>query len=329
MSYRDGDEVGDNDRAPPPSLEEGEEEDCVRLVRSNKPEDDADKKDYKFRAVVLFLPQCGVFYCARERREDCVGVPKSLVPLDMSWIRLEREEGPGRSVSYTFGEGGYVKQLHQQHMSEMVPGRCSVSAWRISRRRTSNFRQNRLIYRVKQCSDSNGPMLAPDVFLGEDCASWPHAYLSVEYNKRLAGATSARKDGRHYAPSCHHFQMPEICWIIVPEVTNNVDLMVDVANTGQFKNRQSVVMIPIAMVVDGEEDREPIQCHDDHDADSEEHNNQDADTHLIGALNNITLHNEVLRRHLLRGSAWAKGGDTGTMQAIKTLVAMDRVSTLP
>ena len=137
--YRDGDEVGDNDCAPPPSLEEGEAEDRVRLVRSYKPEDEADKNDYKFRAMVLFLPQCGVFYCARERREECVGVPKSLIPLDMSWLRLEREEGPGGSVSYTFGEGGYVKRLHQQHVSEMIPGRCSVSAWRISRRRTSNF----------------------------------------------------------------------------------------------------------------------------------------------------------------------------------------------
>ena len=99
-------------------------------------------------------------------------MPKSLIPLDMSWLCLEREEGPGRSVSYTFGEGGYVKPLHQQHVSDVIPRRCSVSAWKISRRRRSDFRQNHLMYRVKQCSDSDGPMLAPDVFLGEDCASW-------------------------------------------------------------------------------------------------------------------------------------------------------------
>ena len=106
--------------------------------------------------------------------------------------------------------------------------------------------------------------------------------------------------------------------------------MVDVANTGhQFKNRQSVVMIWNAMVVDGEEDREPILYHNDLDADSEDQNDRDADTHLIGPLNDITLHNEVLRRQLSKGSARAKGGDIGTMHAIGTLVAMDRVGTLP
>jgi hypothetical protein len=135
-------------------------------------------------------------------------VPKSLIPLDMSWLRLDKEEGPGGSVLYTFGEGVYVKRLHQQHVLEMIPGRCSISAWRISRKRTSNFRQNPVMYRVLQCSNS---ILAPDVFLGEDCASWPHADPSAEYNKRLAGATSARKDGRHYALSCHHFRIPESC----------------------------------------------------------------------------------------------------------------------
>ena len=178
-------------------------EDCVRLVQLYKPEAEADKKDFKFRAVVLFLPQCGVFYCARERREECVGVPKSLIPLDMSWLRLEREDGPDGSVL------------------EMISGRCLVSAWRISRRRTSNFRQNCVMYRMKQCSDSNGPMLAPDVSLGEGCVSWPHADLSAEYNKQLAGATSARKDDRHYALSCHHFRILETCWMIKGRGSSN------------------------------------------------------------------------------------------------------------
>ena len=58
---RDGDEVGDDDGAPPPSLKEGKAEDRVRLVRSYNPEDKADKNDHKFRAMILFLPQCGVF----------------------------------------------------------------------------------------------------------------------------------------------------------------------------------------------------------------------------------------------------------------------------
>ena len=56
---RDGDKIRDNDGAPPPSLKEGDEaKDRVRLVRSYKPEDKADKNDHVFLAsMILFLPQ--------------------------------------------------------------------------------------------------------------------------------------------------------------------------------------------------------------------------------------------------------------------------------
>ncbi len=84
----------------------------------------------------------------------------------MSWLRLEREEKPDGSVSYAFGEGKYVKRMHRQHTSELIRENCSISAWRISTRRTLDFRQNRIMYRARQCSDSDGPMLAPDVFFG-------------------------------------------------------------------------------------------------------------------------------------------------------------------
>jgi hypothetical protein len=47
--------------------------------------------------------------------------------------------------------------------------------------------------RVKQCSNSNGPMLAPDVFLGEDCASWSHADLSAEYKKTPGGCQQCQE----------------------------------------------------------------------------------------------------------------------------------------
>ena len=54
--------------------------------------------------------------------------------------------------------------------------------------------------------------------------------------------------------------------------------MVDVADDGQFRNRQSVMMIRNAMVVDSEDDRESERYR----------KNWDADTRLIGALNHIT-----------------------------------------
>ena len=120
--YPDG-TGGDDGARCPTLLRCGEAEDSVRLVRSYKPEDEDDKNDYKFRATLLFLPQCGVFYCARERRDERVGVPKSLVPLDMSWLRLERVEEPGGGSSYAFGEGGYVKRFYRQKLSEVTMGK--------------------------------------------------------------------------------------------------------------------------------------------------------------------------------------------------------------
>ena len=55
-----------------PSSARGVEDD-VLLVRSSYQEDDLDDdNDFKFRTMIL-LPQCGVFYCARERRKNTCG----------------------------------------------------------------------------------------------------------------------------------------------------------------------------------------------------------------------------------------------------------------
>ncbi|KAI2499386.1 hypothetical protein MHU86_15098 [Fragilaria crotonensis] len=81
-------------------------EDDVLLVRSYHEDDLDDKNDFKFRTMILFLPQCGVFYCARERRKEDVGVAKTHVALDMSWLRLERSTDSNGKVSYTFGREG-------------------------------------------------------------------------------------------------------------------------------------------------------------------------------------------------------------------------------
>ncbi len=39
-------------------------DDRVVMVKSYFPGDIDDVNDYKFRTMILFLPQCGVFYCA-------------------------------------------------------------------------------------------------------------------------------------------------------------------------------------------------------------------------------------------------------------------------
>jgi hypothetical protein len=97
----------------------------------------------------------------------------------MSWLCLERNTDNNGKVSHTFGKGGYVKQLHEEEPKELRfnenPYRSyklfeksvdRVLAWQRSLNRTSDLQQNRVVYRVKQCRDSDGPKMAPDVFNG-------------------------------------------------------------------------------------------------------------------------------------------------------------------
>ena len=84
-------------------------DDRVVMVKSYFPEDTDDVNDYKFRTMILFLPQCGVFYCAREQPSADVGVLKTLVAFDMSWLCLTQRTNVRGEVSHSFGNGAYVK----------------------------------------------------------------------------------------------------------------------------------------------------------------------------------------------------------------------------
>ena len=84
--------------------------------------------------------------------------------------------------------------------------------------------------------------MAPDVIDGVR-RTWKEEYLALEYNRRLATANSAKKDGRHYAQGCHHSRLPGKCWIIDPGLEHFVDIMVDLPRLGRHKNKQSVVMV--------------------------------------------------------------------------------------
>ncbi len=63
-------------------------DDCVVMVKSYFPSDSDDVNNFKFRTMILFLYQRSVFYCVRERRSADVGVLKTLVAVDMSWLCL-------------------------------------------------------------------------------------------------------------------------------------------------------------------------------------------------------------------------------------------------
>jgi hypothetical protein len=285
-------------------------DDRVVMVKSYFPGDVDDVNDYKFRTMILFLPQCGVFYCARERRSADVGVLKSLVALDMSWLRLTQQTNGHGEVSYTFGDGGYVKRFHSGgvyhpsgHSHDEVDG---ISAWRVLLDRTNDPGQNRVSFRVVQSLDCDGPVMAPDVYAGQYTVAWPHADLAEEYNGRLARANSARKDGRHYAPGCHHSRLPDTCWIIDPTLDPFIDIIVDLPQVGQCKHRQSIIMVRNVFFVDGS-----------------------GDDDLAGAISCITECNKSLRSGSSHGRVRAKSGDVGTMHAIGTHVELDGVTTVP
>jgi hypothetical protein len=228
-------------------------DDDIVLVRSYHEDDLDDANDYKFRTMILFLPQCGVFYCARERRGDEVGVSKTLVALDMSWLCLGRSHDLDGNFSSQFGEGGYVKKFtadaYGQYRHACSDGKFRsywshhVSGWRICFNTTLTSQQNRVCYRVSQCLDSEGPKMPPDVFDGHEQADLRPEYLRALYNERLAFAKSATKKGRHYAQGCHHYRLSQNCWVIDPTTQHFVDIMVDLPDVGNERNRQSVVMV--------------------------------------------------------------------------------------
>jgi hypothetical protein len=284
----------------------GDEDDVV-LVRSYCEDDLHDDNDYKFRTMILFLPQCGVFYCARERRHEDVGVAGTLVALDMSWLRLRRRyDRVEKRVSYTFGEGGYVKRFHVENTDESLRSYdyyLKLSAWRLSLNRTTDSQQDRVVYRVRQCLDEKGPMMAPDVIDGVRC-TLGEKHLAAEYNRRLATANSARKDGRHYAQGCHHSRLSDGCWVIDPTEEHFVDIMVDLPRLGRQKNKQSVVMV------------RNVNCLTD-----------DGGGSLRSAMSCIAKHNKALRLAKRKGTARANTGDNGTMHALGSRVHFDGVTT--
>jgi hypothetical protein len=84
----------------------------VRPVVLYRAEHLGPEKDYLYRAAILFLPQCRVFYCHREHCGRGVGVPGTLTADDMSWLRLQRKVTDcGRGVSYTFSSDSFVKRF--------------------------------------------------------------------------------------------------------------------------------------------------------------------------------------------------------------------------
>ncbi len=103
---------------------------AVCHAQSYIPDDGAPDGDYQFRAVILFLPQCGVFYCSRDRHAGDAGLQGTLRAYDMSWLRLVRTESEHCLPSYTFGDDSYVQRFYSD--TTLPCGTHQVSAWRLS-----------------------------------------------------------------------------------------------------------------------------------------------------------------------------------------------------
>ncbi len=73
--------------------------DRVAMVRCFKPENQDASVDWKFCTMICFIPAAGVFYSLRERRRKDVGIVNTMIPFDMSWLRMRRHVGVGGKAS--------------------------------------------------------------------------------------------------------------------------------------------------------------------------------------------------------------------------------------
>lgn len=272
----------------------GRSSDAVRpVLLCNPPEDVGPGMDHLYRAAILFLPQCGVFYCHRDRHVGDAGVPGALRAYDMSWLRLQREEGTTQYdfPSYIFGSDSYVRRFYSDHYLG-DNGYRSVSAWRISTGQTLRSQQNRVVYRAVQCRDSELPFLPPDFIAGVDLRTVPPDYRAHEFLNKLRASNSAKFDCRHYVDGSHHYDLPESCWIIDPDSSHFVDIHVVVDG---IPNRESVIAIRNVAKIEARDD-------------------------CLGLLKRLTSRCWEIRVSGAKGTARAKSSDVGSMFALGTRI---------
>jgi hypothetical protein len=207
-----------------------------------------------YRACIVVLPHAGVFYCHRERRSLSTGVLNSHVPMDINWLRVQRESGGN-----CFGNGSYVSRLAN------AADKCSIWKWSI-RRSAMNLLPfpdaimglrprslMRYIHHTRQLTDEEGPGLPPDYIVGEkdELLDADQKTRTETFQDAFSRSRSAKLGGRHYAPGFLHRGEkidPSTTWIIDPKQFGELDLECDVTilptTDGQLPfHRSSVVQI--------------------------------------------------------------------------------------
>jgi hypothetical protein len=155
------------------------------------------------------------FYCARERRKETQGILNSLVPINISWLRLKCVSGVGANW---FGESACVRRLSVGYENMNLGGKdqhaksaivvCSVCKWGIIRQgihvasqicgEPSTLMTGPLahihVYQAYQCPDDSDPHLSPDLIDGSD-----ESERRIMCNERLMNASSAQHHCRQYS----------------------------------------------------------------------------------------------------------------------------------
>ncbi|KAI2491402.1 hypothetical protein MHU86_23157 [Fragilaria crotonensis] len=202
--------------------------------------------DHRFRALVAVLPEAGVFYCHRERRKVCVGVPNTHVPLDINWLRVVKNGKKERR----FGKGGYVTRLwggdpdcvwrwriHRGSPKLVIPDRLTGNAVGI----TFDKSPPKSVYHVQQCADEDSPAYHRTIFGADFHSTRNTQELRRDYLEKYLQSTSARRGCRHYvAGYLHHHINPDSVWIIDPEKEGDVDVNVSV----HIRHHQGTIWLP-------------------------------------------------------------------------------------
>ena len=207
----------------------------VKMLSCKRPTGSGDAdfdEDECYRACIVILPDAGLYYCHRERRQESAGKVGTHVPMDINWLRL-RNQGVGSFLDW-FGKGSYVLRMS---------GESRPKAFKFSIRRSEcNFlpTQHRIkhledktlphqVFRCYQCPDEDGPCLPPDFINGKDSELSMKA-RRILYRRRYQQTPSAKRGCRHYVRSMLYKRIdPKVTWIIDPaDGSPEVDLHITV-----------------------------------------------------------------------------------------------------
>jgi len=230
----------------------------VQMFAYNK-DDTTSDNDFRYNACVVYLPECGIFYCHRERRTKFVGTQGEHVPLDANWLRLRRHDASG--ISW-FARGSYIKRL----MSVDKDGekhKNSVWRWTIELSPTTILEKLNLhvkhpmttiVSRCYQCPDTHGPVLPPDFINDQDKSSMDRDELRSCYKQAFMESKSVRHGCRHYVNGFLHRKIdPLVTYVINPKdlegnaLGQNLQVLVQVDNPNKSNKvsllRNSLIQI--------------------------------------------------------------------------------------